>query len=87
MQLAELSPHLHAQLGVEVGQRFVHQEYFWFPHNRPAYSDTLTLTAGELLRLSVEQVLDSQHPGRFFNAAIDLGLGNLRSFKPKAMLL
>ena len=40
-------------------------------------SNTLLLTTGQSLRLSVEQVGDVQNAGSFFNAALDFFLGSL----------
>lgn len=85
VQLGELGPHLGAQLGVQVGERFVEQEDLGFTHDGTAQGDTLTLTAGQRLRLPVEQVGDIQDAGRLFDAAFDLVLGVFRSFRPKAM--
>ena len=39
--------HLVAEFGVQVGQRFVHQEHLRLPDNGPAYGYTLALAAGE----------------------------------------
>ena len=75
VQLAELSSHLHTQLSVEVGQRFVHQEHLWFTHNGTANSNTLTLTTGKRLRLAVEQILDTQHLRGFLYTLVNLMLG------------
>ena len=87
MQLGELGPHLGAQLGVQVGERFVEQEDLGFTHDGTAQGDTLTLTAGQRLRLPVEQVGDIQDAGRLFDAAFDLVLGGFPQFQAESHVL
>ena len=54
-QLDDLSAHLVAELGVEVGQRLIHQEDLRVPDDGAADGDTLPLAAGQgLLGLRVE---------------------------------
>ena len=69
MQLGDLGAHLHAELGVQVGERFVHQEDLRITHDGAAEGDALTLAAGERLRLAVEQLLDGQDLRSFTHAA------------------
>ena len=45
-----------AQLGVEVGERLVHEEHGGLADDGAAERDALALAAGELLGLAVEQV-------------------------------
>ena len=77
MQLGNFSTHRNAQLGVEVGQRFVHQEDLRFANDGAAEGNTLTLAAGQSLRLTVEQVFDIEDLRRFMHALVDLRLGGL----------
>ena len=87
VQLLELDPHLHAQLGVEVGQRLVEQEHARVAHDGAAERHALALAAGELARLALEQLADAEDVGRLLDALADLGLrSNLRIFRPNAML-
>jgi hypothetical protein len=53
----DLRAHLDAQLGVEVGERLVHEEGLRLANNRPAHGHPLALAAGELARL-LAQLLD-----------------------------
>ena len=69
VQLGDLGAHLRAQLRVQVGQRFVQQEDLRLTDDGAAQGDTLTLTAGQSLRLAVEQVLDVQDLGSLFARA------------------
>jgi hypothetical protein len=48
VQLLDLGAHLHAQLGVEVGQRLVEQEHLRVAHDGAAHGHALALAAGEL---------------------------------------
>ena len=57
------------ELGVEVGQRLVHQEHPWLPDDRPGQGDPLLLAAGQLGRAAREEMADREHLGH----ALDLG--------------
>ena len=61
VHLLDLDPHLHPQLGIEVGQRLVEQEHFRIAHDGAAHRDALALAAGKLLRLAVDQFDDVEH--------------------------
>ena len=55
-----ISAHLHAQLGIEVRERFVEQEHLGVANDRPAHGDALALAAGELARIAAKQRLQSK---------------------------
>jgi hypothetical protein len=74
----DLAAHRHAQLRVEVRQRFVHQERLRLPDDRATHRDALPLAAAELLRLAVEQCLDREQLGRLPDAPLDLCLRHAR---------
>ena len=61
VEALDLRPHLHAQLGVEVGERLVHQEYRGVAHEGAAQSHALLLAAGKFARLALEQVRHVEH--------------------------
>ena len=63
VQLLELDAHLHAQLGVEVGQRLVEEEHLGMADDGAAHRHPLPLAARELARLALEQLLDAQDLG------------------------
>jgi hypothetical protein len=65
MQFFDLNAHIHAQLGVEIGQRLIEQEHLRLAHQRPPHGDALALTAGKLARTAFEQVLDLEKLGDF----------------------
>ncbi len=76
----DLGAHLHAQLGVEVRQRLVHQERLRIAHDRAAHGDALALPAGEVRRLALEVLLEVEDLGGLGDLAVDLarvGLGEL----------
>ena len=54
LQPGDLGAHLHPQLGVQVGQRLVHQERLGAAHDRPPHGHPLALPAGEVGRLAVQ---------------------------------
>ena len=55
LQGVDLGAHLHPELGVQVGQRFVHQERLRLPDDSPAHGDPLPLAAGQVLGFAVQQ--------------------------------
>ena len=71
VQLADFNTHLDTELGVEVGQRFVHQEDFRITDDGTAEGNALALAAGEGLRFSLEQVGDVEDLGSLGHAALD----------------
>ncbi len=64
VQFLDLGAHLHAQLGVEVGQRLVEEEHLRIAHDGAAHGDALALAAGELARIALEQLFEAQDARR-----------------------
>ena len=54
MQLLDLGAHLHAQFGVEIGERLVEQKHLRIAHDGAAHGDALALAAGKLARKALE---------------------------------
>ncbi len=77
MQALDLAAHLVAQLGIEIGQRFVEQEQARIAHDGAADGDALALAAGELARQALQQAGDAQHLGGLAHPCLDLGLRRL----------
>ena len=73
MQLGDLQPHLHAQLGIEIGERLVEQEDLRLAHDGAADRDALALAAGKLPRLALPQLVEMQDGGRLVDALLDEG--------------
>ncbi len=69
VHLLDLDPHLHPQLGVEVGQRLVEQKHLRVAHDGAAHGHALALAAGQLLRLAVHQFDDIEHARGFVDPA------------------
>jgi autonomous glycyl radical cofactor GrcA len=63
VQSREVRAHLDPQLGVEVGQRLVHQERRRLAHDRAAQRHALALATAQRARAPREQVLDPEPPG------------------------
>ena len=63
-----LGAHLHAQLGVEVRQRLVHQERLRRAHDRAAHRHALALAAGQVRRLALQVLLEVEDPRGLLDA-------------------
>ena len=87
LELVDLRPHLHAQLGVEVRERLVHQERLRLAHERTAHGDALALTAGECSRLALQELLDLQGLRRVLDALLDLLLRHLVEAKAEGQVV
>ena len=87
LDAGDLGAHLHAELGVEVRQRLVHQERLRVAHDGPAHGDPLALAAGERLGLAVEELVEPEDAGRLAHPLVDLAAsGTFCSLSPNAML-
>ena len=63
VELFQLAPHVVPELGVEVDDRLVHQEYARLAHEHAPQGRALPLTTAELGRGSIQQLLDLEHHG------------------------
>ncbi len=77
LQLEDLGARLHAEGGIEVRERLVHQECLGLAHDRPAERDTLALPAGELLGLPLQHGVELERLRSALDAAVDLRLRQL----------
>ena len=77
MQERELCAHLHAELGVQVRQRLVHQERARLTHHGATHGDALTLSARELARLAFHQRVQAQDVRDVLHAPLQLVLRRL----------
>ncbi|MOA41445.1 hypothetical protein D3C78_1634050 [compost metagenome] len=57
MQLLQFQAHLDAQLGIQIRQRFIKQEYRRLAHDSAPHRHPLALAAGKLARLALQQRL------------------------------
>ena len=77
LQSGDLGAHLDAQFGVEVAQRLVHQKRLGLANDGPPHRHSLTLPAGQLGRLAVEQFGQVEDRGGLVDLGGDLGLAQL----------
>ena len=82
VELRQFEAHLHAQFGVEVGQRLVEQENLGLAHQRAADRDPLALAARKLGRTAIEIRLELQD-ARDLERPLVLRLSRLRR-RPRA---
>src|SRR5438105_2890828 len=72
LELEDLRARRHAQLGVEVRERLVHQERLGLAHDRAAERHALALPARELLRLTLQELVEVEDLRRFAHPPVDL---------------
>ena len=77
LQLADLDPHLVAELGIQVGERLVQQEHFGLDHQRAGERHTLLLAAGELARIALAEMAEAHQFQRPRDPGLGLGLADL----------
>ena len=87
MKLGELGSHRCTQFSIEVGERLVEQEDLRLTDYCTAESDTLLLTTGKSLGLTVEQVSDVEYTSSFFNAALDLFFADLAQLEAECHVI
>ena len=73
----QLGAQLHPQLGVQVGERLVEQKGAWVANDRPPHRHPLPLTAGKLLRLAFEKLVEVENSRRLVDPLSDLVLAEL----------
>ena len=71
VELGYLGAHLYAELCVEVGERFVEEEYLRLADDCASQSDTLTLTAGKSFRFTRKKRSDAEDCRGFFYSVVD----------------
>ena len=87
VELLDLDAHLGAQQRIEIRQRLVEQERLRLADDGAPHRDALALSAGELARLALVQVLDLQDRRRLAHARLDLVLGTLAQPQPERHVL
>ena len=78
MQALEFGARVVAQLGVEIGQRFVEQQQFGAPDQRAADRAALLLAAAQRAGLARQRMRQAQHFGDLADALLDLVGGHAR---------
>ena len=79
LHVLEFRAHVAAQLGVEIGQRLVHQERCGPADDRARERHALALAAGELARIAVEKRLQLHLAATSRTAASISAFGRFRS--------
>ncbi|MPM14447.1 hypothetical protein SDC9_60809 [bioreactor metagenome] len=87
VQGGNLCAHLDTKFCVEVGERFVKEEYLGLADDCAAYCNTLSLSTGEGLGLSVKQFFDLEDLGCFTYTLIDLFLGELADLQSECHVI
>ncbi len=87
LQLVNFQTDLEPQLCIQIGQRFVKENHSRFADNGVPHGNPLTLTTGQLPRLSVQQGFTLQKSGDLFDLGVDLGLWHTRDLQTVAHVL
>ena len=77
MQLGDLCSHLNTELSIQVGKRLVHKEDLRITNDCTTHSNTLSLTTGKSLRLTIKEFVKVKDLSSFFDLLLDLLLRNL----------
>ena len=71
MEARQFRPQLYAELGVEVGERFIEKEHGGMADDRPSHRHALPLAARQLPGPALEQLAQIEDTGRLINPLID----------------
>ena len=72
MQVPDLGAHLHAQLGVQVGQRLVEQEHPRVTDHCATHGNPLALSPGQLAGVPIHQDVEPERLGDGAHSLVDL---------------
>src|SRR5699024_1195436 len=72
MNLGDLNTHLNTKLCVQVGKSLVHQEYLRITNDGTSHGNTLSLTTGKSVRLTVKELIKVKDLGSLTNLFVDL---------------
>ena len=86
-QLDDLRAHLVAQLGVQIGQRLIHQKHGRVADDGAADRHTLALAAGQRLGLTVQILGDVQDLRRLTHFFVDLSFGDFLQLQREGHVL
>ena len=87
VQLADLKPHLHPQLGIQVAERLVEQEDLGLAHDAAAHGHPLALAARELPGLAVQQRAQLEDLCGISHPLVDLVLRHAAHLQPVSHVL
>ena len=72
VKLDQFRAHLISQLGVQIGQRFVHEKHPGLFHHGPRKGHPLALSAGELARFAFQEGKKPHRPADVVDSALPL---------------
>ncbi len=81
MQKLDFRTHLHAQLGIQVAQRFVEKENRRATGQCPAHGHPLSLPTGKLGGFPIQKLFDLEHLRDFLHSFLDLRFGDFPGFE------
>jgi hypothetical protein len=84
VQAGEVGPDAHAQLGIEVRERLVHQVDLRPASDRSTHCNALTLAARECSGEAIQQLVKPEQVGHLVDAALDLTFRGLAHAKAVA---
>ena len=87
VQRLDLGAHLDPELRIEVRERFVEQEQFRLPDERPAHRHPLALAARELSREALEKGIEIQDAGGRFDPGLLHGIRRLGHLEAEGEVL
>ena len=79
---ADRGTHLHAQLCIEIGKRFIHEQYARMDDDGAGKCNALLLTARETFGKAILIVRDLYHVEDFIDALLHLRLWHLTQLQP-----
>ncbi|MNX73660.1 hypothetical protein D3C86_1050670 [compost metagenome] len=86
VQAGNLAAHVDAQFRIEVGKRLIEKEHARLAHDGAANGDALALTAGQILRTTLQKLVDLQHLGHLVDLFNDVLLGCADILKPEGQV-
>src|SRR5215468_5260124 len=80
MQFLDFRAHLDTQFGVKIGERLVEQKDLRITHDSASHRNALTLPAGQLPWVALEQLRQAENRCRAVDALVDLTLWRAAQF-------
>ena len=87
VKLSDLYTHLRTELRIEVTKRLIHEEDLRSTNDRTSHGNSLSLTTGQSLRLSVKQMLEVKDSCSLMYLLIDFILRNLTKLQTKCHVI
>ena len=81
LHITDGAAHLDTQLGVQIGQRLIHEKHLGMDDNGPGQGHSLLLAAGQALRQAVLVFVDFYHLKNFIHPILHVLLRHLADFQ------